>query len=232
MDSGEPLEFTVNNAIVKGFRLNHPRPHKVLILHGFSSSCKNFHRYASDLMARDYEVLAFDAPAHGISEGKQVNALDYSRMIMKAAELYGPFQSYMAHSFGGIAVSLALEELPHDENTSLVLIAPATETVTAIDDAFKMLGLRNQQLKTALKEEIFNISGHPAEWFSIRRAIKNIRAKVLWIHDEDDNITPLRDALKVKEDAPSNVQFMITKHLGHRKIYRDEAVKNAVVNFL
>jgi pimeloyl-ACP methyl ester carboxylesterase len=230
--SGEPLEFTVNNALVKGFRFNHPAQHKVLILHGFSSTCRNFHSYVAAFIDKGYEVLAFDAPAHGTSEGKRVNALDYSNMIQEAARLYGPFQGYMAHSFGGISACLALEQLPHDENTRLVLIAPATETVSAIDDAFTMLGLKSERIKIALKEEIYNISGKPAEWFSIRRAIKNIRATTLWIHDKDDDVTPLRDALKVKEDAPPNVEFIITEGLGHRKIYRDEAVKNSVINFL
>jgi len=55
---------------------------------------------------------------------------------------------------------------------------------------------------------------------------------VLWIHDEDDHVTPLSDALKVKEDGPSNIRFMVTKGLGHQKIYRDAEVKKAVTTFL
>jgi pimeloyl-ACP methyl ester carboxylesterase len=231
-DHGEPLKFTVNNALVRGFRFNHPADHKILILHGFSSTCRNFHWYISAFVNKGYEVLAFDAPAHGSSEGKRVNALDYSKMIREAYRLYGPFNGYLAHSFGGISVSLALEGLPHDEKTKLVLIAPATETISAIDDAFKMLGLGSERIKNALKEEIFAISGKKAEWFSIRRAIKNINAATLWIHDKDDDVTPLRDVLKVREDAPPNVEFLITEGLGHRKIYRDEAVKKRVADFL
>lgn len=231
-DSGEPLEFTVNDALVKGFRFNHPAKKRILILHGFSSNCRNFYWYIAELVKKGYEVLAFDAPAHGMSEGTQVNALDYSKMIQEASRLYGPFDGYIAHSFGGISVSLALEQLLHDEKTKLVLIAPATETATAIDDAFTMLGLRSERIKNALKEEIKLISGHEVEWFSIRRAIKNIKADTLWIHDKDDDVTPLADALKVKDDAPQNVRFVITEGLGHRKIYRDEAVKKQVIKFI
>ncbi|WP_255154041.1 alpha/beta hydrolase [Ferruginibacter sp. HRS2-29] len=230
-NSGESLEFTVNNTLVKGFRFNKGGSKRLLILHGFSSTCRNFHWYITTFIQKGYEVLAFDAPAHGASSGRQVNALDYSAMIQETNRLYGPFNGYMAHSFGGISVSLALEQIPHNEMTKLALIAPATETVSAIDDAFIMLRLKSERIKNALKDEIFILSGHKAEWFSIRRAMKNITADVLWIHDEDDDVTPLRDALKVKEDAHANVRFVITTTLGHRKIYRDEAVKKQVVDF-
>lgn len=231
-DSGEPLEFTVNNTCIRGYRLQHSRKRKALILHGFSSTCKNFHRYVSGLVAKNYEVLAFDAPAHGMSEGRTANALDYSRMIEEAHRLYGPFDAYISHSFGGLSVSLALEHIPHSPSTKLVLIAPATETTSAIDDAFIILGLKNIGLKNALKQEIYTISGRPAEWFSVRRAIRNIQADTLWIHDKEDGTTPFKDAEMVMLENIPNVKFIVTEGLGHRKIYRDEDIKNTVIDFV
>jgi pimeloyl-ACP methyl ester carboxylesterase len=184
------------------------------------------------LVEKGYEVLAFDAPSHGASDGSYTNAIEYSDMIKKAVELFGPIQSFIGHSFGGIAVSLAMETMPHDATTKIVLIAPATETSTAIDGAFSMIGIKNEKLRTKLDDLIFERTGKTSAWFSIRRAMNNIKASVLWFHDEDDDITPLHDALKVKEDNHSNIKFVITKGLGHRKIYRDEDVLNAVVKFL
>ena len=60
----------------------------------------------------------------------------------------------------------------------------------------------------------------------------NIKASVLWIHDEDDVITPWTDALKVKEDNHPNIKFVLTKGLGHQKIYHNDAVKTMLVNFM
>jgi pimeloyl-ACP methyl ester carboxylesterase len=228
----EHLQFPLNGLPVKGYRCGHPKPHKVLLLHGFSSSCHNFHAYVAPLVESGCEVLAFDAPAHGASGGKTVHAVEYSAMIKKIIELYGPVQGFLAHSFGGIALSLALEETPHDKDTRVVLIAPATETSTAIDSAFTMLSLRNPVLRKAIDAVIFTVSGRETAWFSIRRAMKNIRANVLWIHDEDDDITPVADALKVKDDNHSHVKFVFTKELGHRRIYRDPGVRNEAIHFL
>lgn len=228
----EPLQFTLNGKMIRGHRWNHPQQKKVLILHGFSSAAFKFDRYVSPLVKKGYEVLSFDGPAHGSSDGTTTHALEYSQMIKKVMELYGPVNSFIAHSFGGIAVSLALEDTPHDEQTKIVLIAPATETTSAIDSAFKMFKIDDADVRKEFDKLIYDVSGHQPEWFSIRRAMKNIKAKVLWLHDEDDDITPLSDALKVKEDAHPNIQFVITKGLGHRRIYHDAAVKKAVIDFL
>ena len=60
----------------------------------------------------------------------------------------------------------------------------------------------------------------------------NIKASVLWIHDEEDDITPISDALLVKQDNHSNIQFIITKGFGHRNIYHSREIKNEIFDFL
>jgi len=229
--NADPLEFVLDTIIIRGHRWNHPQPKKVLLLHGFSSSAFKLDRYASLLVKKGYEVLSFDAPAHGNSEGEITNALEYSAMIKKVNELYGPIHGYVAHSFGGIGLSLAMETLPHNSQTKIVFIAPATETTSAIDGALAMLNINDPKIRTEFDNIIFEKSGYPTSWFSVRRAVANITAQILWIHDEDDDVTPLSDALKVKEDQHSNIQFIITKGLGHRNIYHDTTVKKSVENF-
>lgn len=230
--NGRRLEFELGGKMVRGYECNPSGSKTVLILHGFSSSCHKFDKYAEALIQKNCRVLAFDAPAHGASDGKTVNALEYSTMIQKVAALYGPVNAYMGHSFGGISVCLALEHIPHDENTRLVLVAPATETTSAVEGALKMLRIRHPRVREALDDHIYKISGQKTNWFSIRRAIKNIRASVLWFHDHDDDITPVADVLKVQEDAPANVRFVLTHGLGHQKIYKNAAVKETILNFL
>ena len=228
----EALQFELNGLKVNGFRWNQGSPNKMLILHGFGSAAHNFHTYILPLINKGYEVLAFDAPAHGNSEGKTIHAVQYSQMIEKVIDLYGPIKGYIAHSFAGIALSLTMEKIKHSEDTHIVLIAPATETSTAVDGAFTMLKIKNNLVRKEFDKIIFEKSGYPTEWFSIKRAMKNIKAAVLWIHDESDDITPLADALKVKSEQFSNIRFIITNGLGHKKIYRDNDIKNEVINFL
>lgn len=230
-EQAESLHFKIEGITVRGWRWNNPSEKKVLILHGFESTVVNFEKYFKHLIAKGYEILAFDAPAHGRSDGKQINAPLYKRFIHEIEKRYGPVQSFIAHSFGGLAVCLALEEMTHTENNKVILVAPATETTTSIDGFFKLLRL-DQATRLEFDKIIFNASGVPPSWYSIRRAMKNIHAKVLWLHDEDDDITPLSDVLKVKAENHPNIEFVITKGLGHRRIYRDNKVVKTIIDFL
>ena len=226
----EILSFKLDDNTIRGHRWNSGNEKKILIIHGFESSSKSFDRYIMPLARRGYQVLAFDAPAHGRSGGKQVNLLVYVKMLHCIHELYGPIQGYLSHSFGGLVVTHFLETVPHDETVKLVLIAPATESVSAIDSFFKVLQL-GTDIRREFDQLILDKSGVSPDHYSIRRAIKNIKARILWIHDEDDELTPIGDALKVKADNHSHVEFVITKGLGHRKIYRENVVVKRIIDF-
>jgi len=176
-------------------------------------------------------VLAFDAPAHGYSTGKTINVVMFKEMIMAIHNNYGPVKSYMGHSFGGLAITLALEEVPHDETYRVVLIAPATESKTAIDIFFSFMKL-NDSIRKEFDEYIFRLRNKPSEWYSVGRAVENLKAQILWCHDEEDTMTPWADAKKVMDKKHYNIEFLITKGFGHRRIYRENKVLKAIVDFL
>lgn len=227
----ENLSFVLNGITIRGYRWNHPSHKKFLIVHGFESASQNFDRYISPMVRMGYEVLAFDAQAHGISGGKRITLPEYVETLKQVLKRYGPIDAYLSHSFGGLALTQFIETIPHDEKTRIVLIAPATETVTAIDSFFRLLQL-NDDVRKEFNQLIFNKGGHWPQHYSIRRAMKHINAKVLWFHDENDDLTPLEDALKIKDEEHKNVEFIITSGLGHRRIYRDNKVSKKIFEFL
>lgn len=228
---GEKLKLPVAGIMVTGWRWNHPSEKKILLLHGFESSVTNFAHFINPLIKKGYEVLAFDAPAHGRSGGRKITAPLYKQTILEINRLYSPVQSFLAHSFGGLAVSLALEEFEHTDKWRLALIAPATETSTAIDTFFKFLELDNG-LRKHFEELIKKKGGVDAAWYSVSRALKNIRANVLWVQDEEDTITPMSDVEKIINENHPNIKFVITRGLGHRRIYRDKNVTRQIIEFL
>jgi alpha-beta hydrolase superfamily lysophospholipase len=108
------------------------------------------------LLKKGYEVLAFDAPAHGRSSGKRVNAIIFRDFIKFVCQHYGPVQSFIAHSFGGLAVCMALAETQHDENYRIALVAPATETKTAVDHFFQFIKLDDAEVRKSLRKLLPN----------------------------------------------------------------------------
>lgn len=227
----EKLQFKHYGETVTGYRWNRGGLRKVLIVHGFNSSVAKFEKYIRPLMKKGYEVLAFDAPAHGFSTGKSLNAVVFKDMVAYINEEYGPVKSFMGHSFGCLAICLALEEINHNEDYRVALIAPATESKTAVDIFFSMMKL-NEGVRKEFDDYIYRLRNKPTDWYSVSRAIRNTNAKILWCHDEDDSMTPWNDAKKVMDEKHDNIEFIVTKGLGHRRIYRDNKVFKAIVEFL
>ena len=44
--------------------------------------------------------------------------------------------------------------------------------------------------------------------------------------------TPLTDVFKVREENYPHIRFVITKGLGHRRIYRENKVSREVIDFM
>ena len=227
----EQIKMDLHPYQLVGYRWNHPQTKKAMILHGFSSTIMKFDHFVNPLIRQGYEVIAIDAPAHGKSSGKQLTVLDYKAMIQKTYEEYGPIDAFIAHSFGGLALSLFMKELPNHEKIKAAFIAPATETTTALKTFSNFLNI-DEAIQKEMEQIILERSGIKASDFSISKAAPYIKAQVLWIHDEDDNITPWADAKVIAQMQLPNFRFMLTKELGHRKIYRDNKVKKAVFEFL
>lgn len=225
------ISFIHQGHVIKGFQWNKGAAKRLMILHGYESSCRKFDHHIAKSIKLGYEVIAFDAPAHGDSEGRSVHALQYADMIRQAIREFGNVDSFICHSFGGIALSLYMETVEHNEQTKIVYIAPATETTSAIDSFFSFLQL-NETIRPAFDQAIQNMSGKHPEHFSIKRAITNIKASILWIHDEDDQVTPFKDVQPIINMHLPNVEFMITKGLGHNRIYRDNEVKRKLFSFI
>jgi pimeloyl-ACP methyl ester carboxylesterase len=228
---GDRISFNLEGLQINGWKWKpgHSNGKKVLIVHGFDSRSYKFEKYILLLTSQNFEVLAFDAPAHGISQGKTINALLYRDMIWKAAELYGPFYSIISHSLGGIAASLAAEKM--DALQKLVLIAPATETKRAVNNFLKLIRL-NSSFKKELESVMEDIAGLPLSYFSVSRAIRNIHAKTLWLHDTGDRICPYEDVIPVQKMELPDVDFYITSGLGHSKIYKDHKVMHKIISFV
>src|SRR5688500_18405456 len=169
-NSAEKLNFELQDYVIHGYRWNHPSTKKVLVVLGFESSSKNFDRYISSLIKKGYEVIAFDAPAHGSSTGTRINLPIYLAAVRTIFEKYGPIDNFVTHSYGGLVVSHLLEVVEHDSSTKAVLIAPATETVSTINTFFSFLHL-DDKVRAEFDKLIYDRSGYWPAHFSIRRAM-------------------------------------------------------------
>lgn len=228
----EKLSLKIDEISLTGFRF-HPQQYngkKILILHGFSSYSYKFEKYVSLFKKQGFEVVCFDAPAHGLSEGKIINALIYRDAIHQIEAAFGPFYGLMGHSLGGLAGSLAFQDFKDQSNRRLVLIAPAIRTQRAIEQFYSIIPV-DDKIRTAI-DQLFNEITHlPIEEISVSHAINQIKSPILWVHDKDDKICIFDDVVPVMEEKRPNIQFVITEGLGHSKIYKELSISNTIDHF-
>lgn len=241
-ETGEPLSFRQNGHLVRGHRwqpysdvlrpsAEEPAPKKVLIAHGFESASRVFGNYIASLLKKGYEVVAFDAPGHGLSGGKRLFITDYMQMLSTVEQTYGPFHSWMAHSLGGLAIALSLEEMPLDGECRLVLVAPAPGMMQAFGEWAGELQLP-AEVGREVEEYVKEISGHPLDWYSLRRVIGSLGMPILYVQDEGDAVVPVVEAKLIQGDKHPNIRFLFTTGLGHKKVYKDPDVRDQIVEFL
>lgn len=227
----EEFQINVEGTRIHGYswknNLNGPI---ALIVHGFESRAYNFDRYINPLLKNGYQVYAMDAKAHGKSGGKTITVPEYVEMIYQLEKKIGKIEAFLSHSFGGLATAM-FQDKYNNPSAKLVLIAPATETTSALDLFCRFFRL-GKEVRDAIYRLILDKSGKEASYLSIKRVIPTISNPVLWIHDRDDEITPLSDVTPLLEANLPHIEFMITEGLGHRKIYKENAVVKKVIAFL
>jgi pimeloyl-ACP methyl ester carboxylesterase len=229
----EKLKLVSNGLKLSGYKWRaHPdNDKKLLIIHGFAGSVSSFERFLGPLLHFGYDVYAYEAPGHGTSEGSRLNTLIYSAMIEDVMEAHGPFDAFLAHSLGGLALMMALHRASLPNRPRVVLIAPATESTTAANQFFSFLELP-ESLRQAFEQYVEKRGGQPLAWYSISRVLHEVNAEILWVHDENDTTTPIKDVYPLVQKGLFNVHFHFTEGLGHSGIYKDNKVKRRIVDFL
>ena len=72
----------------------------VLLAHGWGGNAAQMRGFVFPLLQAGYRVIAYDQPAHGVSEGKLTGLPDFADVLGEVAAYYGNVQGVIAHSLG------------------------------------------------------------------------------------------------------------------------------------
>lgn len=220
-----------NGLVLRGWKWSPESPSgkTVLVAHGFDSHSFKFEKYIRPLLKNRFTVLAFDAPGHGLSDGRTINSLQYSRAMLQIDKDFGGLYGIIGHSMAALAASLASEKLPL--LSRLVIIAPSVEITRPIDSFCEKLSLA-KRVRSKIYQLVEKIAQEPVSFFHVGRALKEIKIPTLWIHDTMDQVCPIEEALKTFKLGLPHIKSFITEGLGHSKVYRDDKSIKEVVSFL
>lgn len=240
-NQAKPLHITLKgdgisekgNIRIHGFEWKPLKPNgqTVLIVHGYASYFYKFDQYIQPLLKEGFRVIGFDAPGHGLSEGKHINIVIYKHAIENIIKELGPIDHFIGHSLGAITLAMIAENIENPIKHKFVLIAPATKTTTTFERYFNMMHL-SPAIRSAFNELVEKRSGMPITYFEADRAIENFTGDLLWVHDRDDLVCPYKDLEEFQKKAPKNIKFLITNELGHNKLYKTPEIIDKIVAFL
>jgi pimeloyl-ACP methyl ester carboxylesterase len=225
----EKFSFDIENKKVQAYRWGNS-PRYVLVVHGWAGRGTQFRRFVKPLLAAEYSVIGFDAPAHGNSEGKRTTILEFEQVLKKIYELKGQPDAILAHSFGGGAVLYsALNGLPIKK---LINIASPTIGDDIIKSFLKAVNA-SQGTAAFFKDFIMKTYGKPFDEYTALHFIKHLPTPIdlLLIHDADDKEVELKHAEALVKIYP-HARLIRTEGLGHTRILKDNAVIRASVTFI
>lgn len=204
----------------------------ILLAHGWESRGTALRAFVPDLVQAGYKVIAFDAPAHGDSEGGRATLLSFAEVIGHVLCKNTPIHAIIAHSFGGPTSIYALAQLePKLVIPKLVLIAAPSAISVPLNEAISMMNLPP---KAARK---FTLNLEKIVHSSIKELTVPLFAKdlkfdnVLIIHDQSDLIVPINSAIEHSK-AFKNAQLLTTDGLGHYLMLKNNQVVKRVTDFI
>lgn len=199
----------------------------LILVHGWDSNTHRWKDLIKDLQSEDFNIIAFDAPAHGHSEGQLLSVPLYSECLDYLIELYQP-EFLIGHSVGGMTLvyNQYLNYTEHIEK--MVLLGAPSEMKSIMADYKRILNLNTKfmlDLNAFFKEKF----GYHFEDFSIAEFAKSIKQNILIIHDQYDKVAPVSAAKSIAESSEHS-ELMITEGAGH-SLYKPE-IRQKIIDFL
>ena len=228
LDTAEQSSFKFKNNTIRVYRWG-TGPTRILFLHGWQSHTFRWKNYIDAFPKDEYTLYAFDAPAHGQSEGKYLNLPVYSQAIEKFLDSVQPFHTIVGHSLGSFAMMYTLYRLKnHLAPQQLIMTAPPGEVSEFVQYYQSVLGL-SHRVVNAIRQSFINEINHFPEYFSAKKFVENITVPGLIIHDEQDAETPYHHAVGIHYSW-KNSMLINTSGLGHN--LRSSSVVQHVVDFV
>lgn len=199
----------------------------VILIHGWDSNTHRWKDLVEDLQKEDYNIVAFDGPAHGNSEGTLLNVPLYSKCLDRMLKLYQP-QFIIGHSVGAMTViyNQYLKQSPFVEK--IVLLGAPSEMRRIMNDYKRILRL-SDKFMTALDSFFKKKFDYHFTEFSIASFAKNVEKEALVIHDEYDRVAPIEAARAIHQNLKHST-LKVTEGAGHS--LNKEDIRKDILEFL
>ncbi|RZL89727.1 MAG: alpha/beta fold hydrolase [Variovorax sp.] len=209
-----------------------PEAPLVLLVHGWGGHAGQMVALAQAVAASGFTPVLIELPAHGRSAGTVSNLPQFARAIDyvsgRLVQQGGAIRAVAAHSLGANALAYAASRgLPAER---LVLLAPPASPHEFTRYFAQVFGLSERtragmQRLIEAREAILMPQLEPAA------VGPRIDQATLVVHDREDRVNRFADGVAYR-DAIADARLVATQGLGHRRILKEPAVLQQIVDFI
>lgn len=205
----------------------------VLLAHGWGGNAAQMRAFVFPLLSAGFRVIAYDQPAHGVSEGRLTGLPDFADVLAEVASYHGarsgPVRAVIGHSLGGTAAALA-HALKKAELRKIVLVSPPSDLV-GYSRRFARWHWIPEPVRDSMQAAIEERYGLRWSELELARLAPRLGAQALVIHDRSDRVVPWKQGEQFARHW-HGARLISTEGLGHRRILDDEGVTQAAADFI
>jgi len=204
---------------------------RIMITHGWGSKAGDFSELITALKnIDDTQVIAFDAPGNGSSEGELSNLLLFAKAVEAVIRTFGAPDVVIGHSLGGMANAIAIKETGI-KPALLISIAPLIN----LKENF-IASLNAADVAQDLQDKFFvdfeALFKMDASAFTLNNLYPaNAIARHWLAYDPEDKIAPLV-FLESFLVAHPEIETKVYEGRGHERIIKDDCVIADIVNLI
>lgn len=201
--------------------------HVILLVHGWESNSSRWEKLLPYLQKTGSTIVALDAPAHGLSGGKEFNIIKYANFIDVAVKQYQP-NVLIGHSIGGASCIYYQSHFKNHFLQKMVVLGAPSDYKIIVANYVQLLSLNKRMNR--LLENYFSVKfKKEIDTFKISSFAEKIQIPGLIFHDVDDDIVAFGEGQKIAK-AWKNADFVATKGLGHS--LHDADIYNRILHFI
>ncbi len=219
-----------NNRKLSGYRWGNKTDPVILLVHGWTATATCFVNFIDPLLEKGYQVISYDAIAHGETSGVSVSLTEWADTVIAVMKNVGKVHCIIGHSLGAGAIVIA--STLKLETDKIVLISPVTDIAKVTDQFAKTLSIPKRIMEKmhqyAWKKYYNSASKFGSNWDEVFDS--EFKVPTLIIHDTNDKEIDISNSEKLAKQW-FWAEFMKTKRLGHRRILLNPDVITTTLNF-
>ena len=228
LEEASPFTVSMPTGRLIGWRWGRKEDPAVVLAHGWGGRAAQLRGYVAPLTARGYSVVAFDAPGHGMTGGRESSLVHMAAALDAVLRDVGPVEAVVGHSLGGAVTGYVLSR-GAAVNKAVLLAPPAS--LTDYSHRFARLLRLPEGVRALMQAQIERRFGIRWSDFEVEATAPRLTQPALIVHDVDDRDNPFRDGERYAQHWPG-ARLVATQGLGHRGALYDSAVINEVAAFI